>query len=114
MISSAFWFQAIDSNATSMDISQVHIVFQRHAESSHNIRNPNAPDLSLTDLQSLVRVVANPTISPRRVNTGQYIPNGLTKFGMNSSREFVNLVGNNKLDKLSSPYYSQRARGPKS
>jgi hypothetical protein len=44
VISNAFWFQAIDSNATSMDISQVHIVFQRHAESSHNIRNPNAPD----------------------------------------------------------------------
>lgn len=83
-----------------MDISQVHIVFQRHAESSHNIRNPNAPDLTLSDLQGLVRAVSNPTISPRRVNTGQYIPNGLTQFGVNSSHEFVNLVGSDKLDNV--------------
>lgn len=36
-----------------MDISQVRIALQRHAESTNNIRNFNAPSLTLTDLQHL-------------------------------------------------------------
>lgn len=90
-----------------MDISQVHIVFQRHAEAISNVWDPAVPadEPTHAELQRLAEAITrNPSHTRIKAESGDYKPDGLTEFGITCSEDFVTTVtggeGNKRLDNV--------------
>lgn len=88
------------SQTRDIDISQVHIIFQRHGQAISNIvdfDNPgiNTEHMTMSQLHTLARTKTG------YLQTGIYLPDGLTQFGLDASKTFVDAVTpNGKLDNV--------------
>ncbi|KAM7182794.1 hypothetical protein V8F33_014012 [Rhypophila sp. PSN 637] len=82
------------SQIQDLDISQVHIIFQRHGQAVSNIVDfesdgVNPQELSMSQLHSLAKGRTG------YLQLGIYLPDGLTQFGLDASKTFINDVTQN-------------------
>ncbi|KAM7212783.1 hypothetical protein V8F06_011818 [Rhypophila decipiens] len=82
------------SQTQEVDISQVHIIFQRHGQAISNIVDfesdgVNPQELSMSQLHSLAKGRTG------YLQLGIYLPDGLTQFGLDASKTFINDVTQN-------------------
>lgn len=77
-----------------MNISQVHLVFQRHAEAISNVWDPAVVGVPThQELQRLAEAITDPSHPSIKVESGDYKPDGLTGFGIACSETFVANLG---------------------
>jgi hypothetical protein len=75
------------------DISEVHIVFQRHAEACSNVMPVFSSEEDMPPLPELAKLTSGINQqSPTFSKTGNYLPDGLTEYGIAAAREFVEML----------------------
>ncbi|KAF5560230.1 phosphoglycerate mutase family [Fusarium phyllophilum] len=78
------------------NIPYVEIVLVRHAEAISNVATDNGgiggQELTISQLQAVSKHLSQKTEPDIKVKIGDFLPDGLTQFGMGQVRDFVQLV----------------------
>ncbi|KFA67235.1 hypothetical protein S40285_09440 [Stachybotrys chlorohalonatus IBT 40285] len=95
------------AQATTMDISQGHLILLRHAEAISNVIGPteglNPETMTLSELTALAGGLQHGDNVATHIRHGVYLPDGLTQSGLQQIQEFVDHVtdgGNCKIDNV--------------